>query len=261
MEVNALKRIPLVALFAILALSTIMLGSCSKDDDPAGPDGGGSSNPDDARVDLVVNDIVLPLMQNIFLGSYLIPPGRETPDRTVACEPLEFCAAGSAEACINPGSFQLNFSGCQIGPAVLSGMVELTTQTNSGSGSMSLTVGGSSAGQVTISGNLSYDYDGTCFGQYITDTVISTSNLTMNMAGFANWCDPYAMVNSTVIPTFAQFEFVIPAIDRLIDVTIFTEPAGDMEILVLNASRTKIYRICHGKFTQGSQSCSAGPDA
>jgi hypothetical protein len=64
-----------------------------------------------------------------------------------------------------------------------------------------------------------------------------------------------------VIPTFSSFEFVIASLDRLIDATIFSDPVGGLEVVILNAARTKILRICHGTFTQGNLSCSAGPDA
>lgn len=238
----------------ISVLCVFGLLSCSKDDDPAAPNG--NSDPEIAAINSMVNEVVLPLVRDVFVGQYLGVPVADRTQTALACEPLDICSGGSAQVCIDPGTFGLMFTACQIGPTVLDGAVNLTTQPGSGSGTVSLM-----AGNVSIDGDLSFTADATCYGQYFTNFVITRDNLEINMAGSATWCEPYATIGSQVIPTNANFEFVIPDWDRLFDVSIFTEPVGGLEVVVLNANRTLILKVCDGTFTQGNLSCYAGPDA
>ena len=255
-----MKRLVLALLTLTLAF-TVGLVACS-DDKSTSPGGQGSiGDSDAATANAIAYGIVLPLIQDLFIETYIdqIVTAPSVMDQRFAgghCTPLEFCTSGSAEICTGPGTFDLNFTNCGLDATTIDGSVSMTFTTSSGSGTFSLTVGGDFA----ISGSTSYDFDTECFNQYFTDVVITANNLTINMGGSASWCTPRAMVGSVVVPTFANFVFEIPSLEQVVDVNIFEDPAGSLQVVILDINRTNVLYICDGNIAGNSLSCATGTE-
>jgi len=243
---------------AFMTMSVVFgagLLACGGDDNPTGPGKIGSS--DDATATSLTYEVVVPLVRNVFLETYLdqIPTAAAVPSVT-ACNNLG-CSSGSGQICSGTGTLDLTFSQCQAFGTVLDGSVSLNLAAGSGSGTFAVTVGG----DFEMAGNVSYAADATCFSQYFTEVSLTAGDLEMTMTGSAFWCDPRAMVGNVVVPSYANFDFEIPSLDRTVSVSVLSSSAGSLEIVILNLARTKILRACNGSLLGSSLDCFAGPDA
>lgn len=122
----------------------------------------------------------------------------------------------------------------------------------------------SGSGQIcsgTMAGSVSYAADASCFSQYFTEVSLTAGDLEMTMTGSAFWCDPRAMVGNVVVPSYANFDFEIPSLDRTVSVSVLSDSPGNLEIVILNLARTKILRACHGNLLGTSLDCFTGLDA
>lgn len=241
-------------LTASVALGSGLL-ACGGDENPTGPGKIGTS--DDATAGSLTYQVVVPLVRNVFLETYVnqIPPAAPVAEVT-ACDNLS-CSSGSGQICSGTGTMDLTFSQCQAFGTVLDGSISLDVAAGSGAGTFAVTVGG----DFQMSGNVSYTVDVSCFSQFFTAVNLTAGDLDIEMSGSAFWCDPRAMVGNVVVPNYANFEFRIPSIDRTVDVSVLSESQGNVEIIILNLARTKILRICDGSLLGNSLSCYAGPDA
>jgi len=239
---------------SIVSLSGLF--ACGGDKNPTGPGKIGSS--DQATAAALLNGVVTPIVRDLVIEGYLAaaPAAAPVPSPT-ACENLSFCSSGSVEACSGPGTLDLTFTDCNALETVINGTISLAIATGSGTGTVSLEL----ADGFSMSGTVSYTDDGSCFSQYFTGVTITTGNLEMAMSGSAFWCEPRAMAGNVVVPDYADFVFEIPSIDRTVDISVFSDPPGFLEIVILNLARTKILTGCHGNLPEPALDCFAGPDA
>jgi hypothetical protein len=234
-----------------LLLALILGPTACGDDKPTGPGNIGES--DQGTAQALVYDIVVPLLRDMFLDNYIdqIPPPGAV-NRTTACEPLAVCTSGSAEYCTDPGTLQVNFTNCDLGNTTIDGSVSLTLAQSSGAGTFSLSINGN----ISMTGSVSYSQDSECFNQTFSDVVITANDLTILMGAAIGWCDPRSMVGNLTVPSSGFFNFRIDSLDRTIDVTLLSDPAGDFDILVLNSNRTQSYLSCEGSLAGTTLNCS-----
>lgn len=256
---------PLQSLFAAATVAAMSGLIACGDDNPTGPGKTGTIGENDtSTASALALGLVTPLMRNMFLQEYLdqvLSPG--TGVAPAACNPLDICSSGSAEYCSDPGMLQVNFTECALAGTSLDGSVSLALEQGSGSGTFTLTVGG----DFNLAGDISYavDPDLGCFSQSFTNVVMTTGcdgnrencAYTIQMNGYAEWCDPVYIENGFAVPRYADFFFTIPALNRLVNVTVYDDPnPGFMQVLVQDQNYT-ILLLCDGNITGGGLECTS----
>jgi len=223
--------------------------ACNDDSNPTGPGSIGSS--DTGTANALTYGVAIPLVQNLVLENYLnLAPNPGGPLN--ACQTLDVCSSGSATVCSDPGALSVTFAGCQLPTTSIDGTVNLTLTAGGGTGPFTLTVGG----DFSMTGTVSFTQDQTCFSQSFTEVVITTpDDLVINMNGYVEWCDPRVMVGNVTLPTYASFVFEVPSLGRVVDVSVYADPPGSLNAIVLNASRTVILITCDGNITGNSLAC------
>jgi hypothetical protein len=237
----------------LLSSSLLLAGglvACGGDDEPTGP---GTPTGDQGLALSVLNDVVTPMITQFNMAPYIsfLAP---TPEQ---CEPIQFCSSGTAEKCVGQSGLTLNFDQCSALGSVFTGSIVLVGDATSGSATFDLT-----ADSDSLSGTVTYgfypDCDGlgaTGFSQSFDGMSITTTDLSMIVGGFLDYCNP-ATVNNVEVPTFATFLVELPQLERYVNVSLFSsENPGDYEITVLNLSQTVILLACHGNLFSGSPSC------
>lgn len=225
--------------------------ACSDDETTTtGPGSIGESNR--GTVEGVTYGIVMPLIRQLALEDYLsqVNPAAAA-NSPNACEPLEICSSGTAELCTDPGSVQINFTQCRLAGTEVDGSISLDYGPGAGAGTFALSLT-SPSGDVSMTGNIAYSQDSECFGITFTNGTVVVGDLTMGLAGGVSWCNPRSMVGNTQVPSFGSFEITIPSLGQLVDFSIFSDPPGDFQVLLLNLNRTESYHVCHGNVTESS---------
>jgi hypothetical protein len=231
---------------------TVMSGlaACGGDDSPTGPGKVGSG--DQSTAAALAYGVVGPLVRDVLLEDYVSQVTRPLPaNSTMACSTLTICDSGTVQYCIDSGTLSVTFSACRFGQVSVDGSVTLALQTGTGSGSFDLTVGGN----FHMTGTISYMVGEGCFSQSFSEVTLTTGDYTIDMSGFAQWCDPRVAVGDVTVPNYADFNFYISSLNRHINVYIGSEPPGAMQILVQNLNQTENILLCDGNITGSSLDC------
>jgi hypothetical protein len=254
------SSLPALVVRTLALLGLLGVGACNDDDNPTGPGTIGSS--DQGTASALAYGVAVPIVQSLFLESYLdLVPAPGTRITLDACEPLAICSSGSAQICTDPGTLGATFTDCQVQGTALTGSLDLTiTDPTQGDGTFNLNVGG----EFEMMGTVGYTIDQDGFYQSFSNVVITTpsdENLVITMNGFSSWYEPRSMVGDLTVPSYAEFLFEIPSLNRAVHVSVSTEPTpGFMQVLVQSPNRFETYWICDGNVTGGSLSCTEGPN-
>jgi hypothetical protein len=196
----------------------------------------------------VITSAVLPIVEMVNLQTYsaLLGAGG-IPTTSSQCNPLEICSSGSAELCPGLEGVEIHFTNCGALNSAVSGVITFLGNASQGCATLSLDLNG--AGVV---GSTSYTLNEQCFSQIFNDITITLPELTMNLQGIAEYCNPTTH-QGVIVPSFSELVFTLPDLNRSVQVY-SEEEVGNYTVHVTDANQSTVLMSCNGNLF-GGMSC------
>jgi hypothetical protein len=235
----------------ILACAALFVSSvgCFHEEDTGGDPGGLEISADEATAQKVMTSVVGPLLETVNLQTYTALLGATPIAMASQCDPLpELCSSGSAELCPGElGGLAIHLTNCGALSTSVDGTITFVGTPTAGTAALSLALNDNTG----VVGNVAYMVNEECFTQTFSEMTVTLPDLTVNFGGFIDYCNP-TVRDGLVVPTAAEFEFVILEQARVLQVSMYSgEQAGDYDVTVLNQNRTQILLSCNGNLFGG----------